>query len=161
VTDIVLKYTEPLLREVVRAYFFRLLARQLGWSFLAALLVVFVAVVYLVAARDSTILLAFVMASVFAFVAVIFAAYVAHYRTTLGRFRKMTSGEASLTYDEQRLTLSSELGSSTLPWSAIEDVWQFPRFWLLLLSPGQFVTLPLDCLDAGTREFILSKTRRP
>ena len=68
--------------------------------------------------------------------------------------------EATFAYDEERVTFTSELGSSTLPWSAITEVWGFPRFWLLLFSRSQFVTLPLDCLDEQARALIASKTDR-
>ncbi len=36
----------------------------------------------------------------------------------------------------------------------ITEVWRFPRFWLILYSRSQFSTLPLDCLDEETQDFI-------
>ena len=87
--------------------------------------------------------------------------YVSHLRNTMGRFRQMRTPEATFGYDEQQFTITSELGSTTMPWSAITEVWRFPRFWLLLFSRSQFVTLPLDCLDEQARAFITRKTNEP
>jgi hypothetical protein len=52
------------------------------------------------------------------------------------------------------LSLSSAAGTTTLPWSAVCDVWRFESCWLLLLSKSQFVTLPLADLSAEAAEFI-------
>jgi hypothetical protein len=84
--------------------------------------------------------------------------YVAHFRNTIGRLRQMRTPEATLSYDEENICFTSELGTATVPWSAITDVWRHQRFWLLLFSPSSFVTLPLDCLDEPDREFITRKT---
>lgn len=158
--QVVLRYSEPLLREAVRAFFLRAVYRQLGARFFVVLALIVGAVAFLLLQYDRSVLLGFLLATL-GFVAVFLGSiYVGHYRNTIGRFRKMKSAQATLIYDEQQLTLTSELGSSTLPWSVVAEVWQFRRFWLLLLSPAQFVTLPLDCLDAATQEFILRKVKR-
>ena len=86
--------------------------------------------------------------------------YVVHYRNSIGRFRRMRTPQATFSYDEEQFTLASELGSATMPWSAISEIWCFSRFWLLLFSPVQFVTLPLDDLDEETQAFIYRKTKR-
>jgi peptidoglycan/xylan/chitin deacetylase (PgdA/CDA1 family) len=72
----------------------------------------------------------------------------------------MRSPAATLAYDEQKFTLASEFGSATMPWSAITEVWRYPRYWLLVFSPSQFVTLPVDCLDENAKDFISRKTSK-
>lgn len=159
-SEIVLRYTEPLLRQVVRSFVLRAVFRQLGVRFFVVLAAVTAAVAYLLALQDRSVLLGFVVATLLNLGFFFGAIYVGHYRNIVGRFRKMKSGQATLSYDEKQITVTSELGSSTIAWSAITDVWRFPRFWLLLLSPSQFITLPLDCLDSAEREFILRKVGR-
>ncbi len=44
-------------------------------------------------------------------------------------------------------TVISGIGTTTLQWFAIKDVWQFSDVWLLLCSKAQFSTLPLANLS--------------
>jgi hypothetical protein len=155
-----LRYSEPLLREVVRVFVFRALLRQLGVLFFIVFTLLVADLVWFVSRGDSGWFVVFLAATVLFVLAFFAMIYVAHFRNTIGRFRQMRTPEATLSYDEQQICFASELGSSTLPWSSITDVWRYPRFWLLLFSPSQFVTLPLDCLDECARDFITRKTNK-
>lgn len=96
-----------------------------------------------------------VIGSLIDFVGMFFAIIdVAHFRNTVGRFRQMRVPEATLSCSEDQFTLPSELGSATLPWSSVTEVWRHPHFWLILFSRSQFSTLPLDFLNDQTRAFI-------
>ncbi len=153
-----LLYSEPLLREAVRSFFFRAVIRGLGPLFFLSGGLLVACLAYLLWSGDRSWKVgAFAAGPVF--IGILFlAVYQAHYRNTIGRFRQMRSPEATLSYDDERFTLTSELGSATMPWSAITEVWRYPRFWLLLFSRSQFVTLPLDTLDDSTKDFITKKT---
>jgi hypothetical protein len=156
-----LRFSEPLLREAVRAFVFRAVIRQLGISFFIVVAVLIAFVAFLISRHDRGWMVGFLIATVL-FVGVSLAfVYVAHFRNTIGRFRQMRTPEATFGYDEQQVTFTSELGSATMPWSAITEVWRYPRFWLLLFSRSQFVTLPLDCLDEQAQAFITRKTTEP
>lgn len=153
-----LHYTEPLLRESVRFFFIQTLRRRFGIPFfvILAVLVAILAWRVLQHDRDWTVGL---LAAGLLFVGLFFVMlYINHYRNSMGRFRQMRTPEGTLGCDEQGITFTSELGSSTVPWPTIVEVWRHPRFWLLLFSPAQFVTLPLDDLDESTRDFITRKT---
>lgn len=153
-----LRYSEPLLRAAVRAFCVRAVVRGLGLRFFVVLVIVIACVTALLAqgARGWAVPL---MLSALLFVALfIVSIYVAHFRNTLGTFRRMRRPESTLSFDEEQFTLASELGSATLPWSAVTEVWRYPRFWLLLLSRNQFVTLPIECLDQNAQELITRKT---
>ncbi len=155
-----LHYTEPLLREAVRFFVCRSIMRGLGLRFFFALAVVAAAAVYLILHGDRSWFVG-VFGSLLAFAGLFFVfIYLAHSRNTVGRFRQMRVPEATLSCNEDQFTLTSELGSATMPWSSITEVWQHPRFWLILFSRSQFSTLPLDCLDDETRAFITRKTQR-
>lgn len=152
-----LRYSEPLLREAVRFFVLRILFRQLGVMFFVAVGSLIFALAWLMYHHDRGWTVGFLVATIVFIGAFIAMVYVAHYRNTIGRFRQMSTPEATVCCDEQGICFASELGSATVPWSAITEVWRHDRFWLLLFSPSQFVTLPLDCLDESTREFIVQK----
>jgi YcxB-like protein len=158
--EIKLRYSEPLLREAVRAFVFRAIIRGFGLRFFVACAALAFCIAYLLSHGDRSWVVG-ALASMLFFVGVFFLIiYLAHYRNTVGRFRQMRVPEASFAYTEEQFTLTSEMGSATLPWSAITEVWRYPRFWLILFSRSQFSTLPLDCLDAETQAFITRKTQR-
>jgi hypothetical protein len=117
-----------------------------------------IALVSLVLRGERGWLVGFMAAGVLCVVAIVASVFIAHSRNTIGRFRKMRSPEATFDCTDQDFTLTSEMGTATMPWSAVEAVWRYPRFWLLVFSPAQFVTLPLECLSAEAQALILSKT---
>lgn len=148
------------MREAVRAFVVRAIIRGFGIRFFVACAFVAVCIAYLVSHGDRSWIVG-ALAATLVFVGIFFLViYLAHYRNTVGRFRQMKQPEATLSYTEEQFTLSSELGSATLPWSTITEVWRYPRFWLILFSRSQFSTLPLDCLDTETQAFITRKTQR-
>ena len=55
--------------------------------------------------------------------------------------------------------MSSDIGTTTLQWSAVKELWQFPSVWLLLYSKAQFTTLPLACLSPETQAYIVQRVR--
>jgi hypothetical protein len=85
--------------------------------------------------------------------------YLIHYRKAMHKFRAMGDPEATLVASEESFSLSSGLGSSTLRWASITEVWQFPTFWLLLFSKAQFVTIPLADLTPEAKAFILARVQ--
>jgi hypothetical protein len=70
------------------------------------------------------------------------AMFVNHYRAAMARLEQMKPPVASLLMSEEGFTISSSAGTSTLRWSAITDIWEQPKFWLVFVSKAQFVTLP-------------------
>lgn len=158
-SDIKLRYSEPLLRQAVRAYATRAIARGFGPPFFVACVALTLCIAYLIYNGDRSWLVG-VLGATLLFVGIFFyVIYAAHYRNIIGRFRQMRVPEATLSYSEESFTLTSELGSSTMPWTSITEVWRYPKFWLILFSPSQFATLPLDNIDEAAQAFILRKTQ--
>jgi hypothetical protein len=63
----------------------------------------------------------------------------------------------SFTTTEQGFTYSSELGSSTLPWSLVKAVELRPGFLMILLArTGGFIAVPRASLDAEHVQEVLS-----
>jgi hypothetical protein len=156
--EVRLCYTEPLLKRAVRCFVFRAIRRQLGPLFYIAVAILIGCLFFLIAHHDRSWAVGFIMATIL-FVAVFFVTiYLAHYRNTVGRFHQMQNPEATLSLGEEQFTVTSELGSATMPWSAITEIWQYPDFWLLLFSKSQFSVLPIKGIDEQVRAFITEHT---
>src|SRR4051812_14075491 len=99
-----LRFTEPLLREAVRAFVFRAVLRQLGISFFVTVALLIAILAWLISQHDRGWMVGFLIATLLFSGAFLAAVYVAHHRNTIGRFRQMQVPEATFGYDEQRFT---------------------------------------------------------
>jgi len=148
-------YSTTLLRQAVFAFW----RRSVGLSFFVALLIAALGLVVLVALGQSSWIiggLATVLAVGAAFAIVV---YVVHYRRSLHKFRQMDTPQATFRADESSFTMTSDIGTTTLQWSAVKELWQFSNVWLLLYSKAQFTTLPLACLPPETQTYIVERIR--
>ena len=148
-------YSESLLRQAVFGFWHR----SVGIGFFVALLIAALGLVVLVALGQSSWIiggLATVLAVGLAFAIVV---YVVHYRRSLHKFRQMNSPQATFCAEESSFTMVSDIGTTTLQWSAVKELWQFSNVWLLLYSKAQFTTLPLACLSPETQTYIVQCVR--
>jgi drug/metabolite transporter (DMT)-like permease len=148
-------YSTTLLRQAVFAFW----RRSVGVGFFVALFVAALGLVVLVALGQASWLIA-ALASVLALgIAFAIVIYVVHYRRSLRKFRQMDNPQATFRAEESSFTMSSDIGTTTLQWSAVKELWQFPNVWLLLYSKAQFTTLPLACLPPETQAYIVQCVR--
>jgi len=148
-------YSKALLNQAVFAFW----RRSVGIGFFVALLIAALGLVVLVALGQASWLIG-ALATVLALgIAFAIFVYVVHYRRSLHKFRQMDNPEATFRADESSFTMSSDIGTTTLQWSAVKELWQFPNVWLLLYSKAQFTTLPLACLPPDTRAYIVERIR--
>ena len=148
-------YSEALLRQAVFAFW----RRSVGVGFLAALLVAVLGLVVLVAQGMASWLVGTIAAVLVLGIGFAAAVYVVHYRNSLRKFRQMDKPQATFRADESSFTIISDIGPSTLQWSTVKELWQFPSVWLLLYSKAQFTTLPLACLSPETQAYIVQRVR--
>jgi len=147
-----LHFSEPLIRRAVWAFW----RRVTGWRFFVAIALLLASFIYSVCSGDRSWWVG-VTATILIFAAAFTVAlYAVHYRSSITRFRRMRSPEAVFEVSDARFRVTSDFGSSEMPWSAIIEVWRFPGFWLLFLTRAQFITLPLADLDSEARELILN-----
>ena len=85
--------------------------------------------------------------------------YVVHYRGTMKRFHAMSDQQAELSAEDETFTLKSAIGTSTFKWHIIQEIWQYPEFWLFFYSKAQFNIIPLADLEPQMQEFIQTKVR--
>ena len=148
-----LLYTEPLLRKAVFAFW----RRTVGVGFFIALALLLCSLSFLVLQGDRSWLVGALGAFLLFGLGFAFAVYFVHLRNTLTKFRGMGEPIATLALEDAAFTMSSGLGSTSLQWSAVTELWRYPSFWLLLFSKAQFVTVPLASVPSETQAFIVSR----
>ena len=148
-------YSTTLLRQAVFAFW----KRSVGVGFFVALLIASLGLVILVALGQASWIIA-ALATVLALgIAFAIVVYVVHYRRSLQKFHQMDKPQAMFRAEESSFTMVSDIGTTTLQWSAVKELWQFSNVWLLLYSKAQFTTLPLACLPPETQAYIVQCVR--
>ena len=148
-------YNERVLRDAVFAFW----RRTVGIGFLIVLSVAALALSVLVVRGDASWLVGVLASALAVGLAFVGALYVVHYRNALTKFRAMGDSQAIFSAAESSFTFSSKLGTTTLGWSAVEELWQFETVWLLLFSKAQFSTLPVACISPEMQIFIVQRIR--
>ncbi len=154
-TSIRLHYTEEIIRTAVA----RLWWRTLGLRFIVAFLLVGVSLAGLTAAGDrsrvsSALVAVLILATIFAA-----ALYAVHYRSSMGRFRRMRVPEATLEIGEESFRVTSDVGSSEIAWGVVSEIWVFPEVLLVFIARAQFITIPRADVDADICRSILDAAR--
>lgn len=150
-----LKYSEPLIREAIRSYWWK----QIGPVFpvITGLLTAFLA--YRLADGDRS-WIAGVMGSVIILSFIIMAStYFVHLRRALQTLRRMKTQEATLELGDERFRVVSDMGSSEIEWSQIDQVWCFENVWLLFFSAGGFMNLPVTDISPESKSFIVAQAK--
>ena len=148
-------YSESLLRQAVFGFW----RRSVGVGFFVALLIAALGLLVLVALGQASWLIGGLAAVLVLGIAFAIVVYIVHYRRSLRKFRQMDKPRSTFRADESSFTMSSDIGTTTLQWSAVKELWQFPNVWLLLYSKAQFSTLPLACLSPETQAYIVQRVR--
>ena len=148
-----LKYSEPFIKETIRAYWWK----NIGPLFpvIAILLTVFV--IYRIVEGDRSWFVGGLGTLVIISFTVITASYFVHLKRALSRLRRMKTPEAKLELGEDRFKVASDIGSSEIEWSLITNLWRFEHAWLLFFSGSEFMTLPVDGISAESKAFIIKK----
>ena len=148
-------YSTTLLRQAVFAFW----KRSVGVGFFVALLIAAIGLVVLVVLGQSSWIIGSLGAVLVLGTAFTIVVYVVHYRRSLQKFHQMDNPQATFRAEESSFTMVSDIGTTTLQWSAVKELWQFPNVWLLLYSKAQFTTLPLSCLPSETQAYIVQCVR--
>jgi len=150
-----LVYDAALIREAAFCFW----RRTVGWGFIAALFLVVVSLCVLLSRGDRSWVVGVLATFAVIGVAFLIAIFFVHYRNAISKFNAMSSGRAEFTATDSGLSFTSQLGSTSLPWPAVKELWRFRRVWLLLFSKAQFVTLPLASVPAEFQSFVLQQVK--
>lgn len=148
-----LVYTEALLRQAVWGFW----RRTVGVGFVVAWVISALCWGVLMAQGYATWLLGALAAVLVMAVVLVAALYGVHYRNTMRTFKAMGNAPATFCADESSFTTSSTIGSATLQWSAVRELWRFQDVWLLVYGKSQFSTLPLTCMSAPMQAFVVQR----
>ena len=152
-----------MLRRAVRLFLWRGAIRPRGLLWLVAIALMGIALIGDWSTESSlvdTVLRSLLIAGI-ALVPVIFVlVWRAHFLNTIGTFRSMASPTAEFVFRDQDMSISSELGSTTLPWVRFIDVWETPEFWMMFVARNQFITLPVANLSEEALSFLRSRLPR-
>ncbi len=83
--------------------------------------------------------------------------FLVHYRNSQAKFLALEQHIANLELTDSKIIISSNLGYSEVPWSAVTEIWGSERLWLLLFSKAQFITLPFASLSDDLQKFLLDR----
>lgn len=86
--------------------------------------------------------------------------FLVHYRNAFRKLREMGPPRARFIAEGSTFTIESNVGTSTLQWMAIKEIWRFPTFWLLLFSKAQFMTIPCASVSPEMSGFVLENVRK-
>ena len=148
-----LSFTAGLVRKATVAY----LRRGLGFGGLLGAVALASGAILLLVVRPGSWLSGLAAGATAVIGVLIYGLYVVHYRRGLAKLERMGSPVASLELDDAGLKVVSGAGSFSAPWSAFSDLWQFPEFWLLIIGPGQFLTLPISGFSPEARAFLAAR----
>ena len=151
----ILTYDEALIKQAVLAYW----RRSFGAFFVPVLLALTAWLIALLVQRDFSWQTG-ALGAVIGFCFLISASvYVVHYKNSLVKFRALADSHATFQANDDSFTMASSIGTSTLKWNAVKEVWQFPNVWLLLFSQAQFCTLPVANLSPELQDAILARVQ--
>jgi hypothetical protein len=154
--DIHLHYTEDLTKLAVLYYCWAVTGKLLLWTFGLSIL----GVVYLMMSDGSPMVTALIIFTFTWVTALICLLYYITRKRALAKLNNLDNGKAlfGITDDHFSLTAISPTSEAHIPWTSIIKIKQYPDFWIILLRPRGYFTLPLHNLLPEDREFILQKT---
>jgi hypothetical protein len=152
---LVLNYTEALIRQAVFHFWWR----TVGVTFFVVLFILSILFDFLLFVKVSGWQVWALGAVLIFSVSLIALIYFVHYKRSMGKFRSMTSPETSINISEEELSFSSSLGTQSIKWGTVSEVWVFKNMWLFLYSKAQFSTIPLNGIPEEAKDYILSKIK--
>jgi hypothetical protein len=148
-------YSEAMVRKAVHLFFWHRLKPM--WMLFVVMALLTAVTVTLVALGDRSWVIGLFAAGLgFSVVWLVFL-YRAHLNNAVGRLKQMKGPRAEFRLQDESITVTSELGSATLPWSTIQEILESSTFWVLCTSPNQFFTLPIAEVPAAALDFIRSR----
>ena len=143
------QYDEAMVRRAVRTFVWRrfVLGEKVLWVLAGAMLLL---CAWLIAQGDRSWLAIVTGAAGLLPLLFVLVGWFAHLRASLGRLRAMPVPEAEFAFDDQGFRATSGLGDMRLPWSSVAEAWVRQEFWMFIIAPNQFVTLPTQNIPPKT-----------
>ncbi|UGX86168.1 YcxB family protein [Phyllobacterium meliloti] len=151
------RYTESMLKRAVRTFIWRrvFLSQWIWWLLLGGGWLLLLYVTWTGAPAWPLAAFSGLMICILLFVAVLWQN---HFTNTVGKLRRMEKPYGHVVFSDDKFTLSSDLGSSTMPWSAITEIWQRDECWMVFIGQNQFFSLPTENVPAEALKWLLART---
>ena len=136
-----LRGSEPALRQAMKAYIWKLRFRRrrtwLAWT------VLIIGDCVLVATDDFGFLTGAAAAATILLATMMLGIGWARWAANIKRWRKLITADAEVIIEDATLSIASNIGTLTTPWSQFTEVWILSRCWMLFVVPDQFQIVPL------------------
>jgi hypothetical protein len=80
-----------------------------------------------------------------------------HTANTLGQYKRMGDPKANVTVNSSGIDIASELGSGTIAWRNVTEVWERPRSFLIFRGDYQFNTLPREAMPDIVQAYLRAR----
>ncbi|TDR94378.1 YcxB family protein [Enterovirga rhinocerotis] len=152
-------YTEDVLRDAVRTFVWRRFVIDQARMWIVALVMAGVVFAGLMEGGSQLGLTLAAIATLIPLALALIAWWV-HGSSTLGAFRRMRIPRATFTLHEDEMDIASDMATGTVPWSALTEIWERPRFWMIFTARNQFNVIPKDNVPEETRAWFRARNRR-
>lgn len=150
--DIHLQYTEALTKKSVLYYCWAMT----GNRFVIALILSVLGLAFLLQNDDSSPMVISVIIFTLIWVPVFLGIlYYVTNKRALTRFRNLPDGKAMFGMTPDHFSLKVGDASTNLPWTSISRVHQYKDFWIVMLRPRGYFTLPTHNLMPEDKVYIL------
>jgi hypothetical protein len=133
-----IRYTEPLVRKAIQ----RAIVRLLGPLFFIAMGLLAISVILAAVQESHGWFVGVVATALTVGTLVPIVAIRTHTKAAISRLVQLDDGAASIDIGEERLRLSSKLGSIDVPLARVTTVWTYDDCWVLLAGRSILMTLP-------------------
>jgi hypothetical protein len=148
--DTIVSYSESIVRNSVRAFWWKKLGKELYW----AIPVFMVGVTIIVVSPEHWYYGAFFsLISAIAIIAIL-SGYFVYLRRSLALFKEMGDEKCTWIFDDDEFHVQSQIGETRLKWKALKEILKFNKFWLLVYKNGAYSTLPMAGISKECQEFI-------
>jgi hypothetical protein len=152
-------YTEDIVRRSVHVVCIRVIRRLFDWKLCTAALVTIVCLVLSHSSHELSWLEGAVGTLLGTLVGFAIILYRTRLRQSLGRLRRMKTATGHFLVTDETLTVSTDLGSSTVPWATFAGMSEHADFWLLNTTPNAGLTLPTGSISPEALQFIRNKIK--
>lgn len=150
-------YSEAQIRRSTWTYVRLMLGRELSWLWRIAAVATLVLWCWLLIYARNRLMVWLIPVVVGCLVVFLVAAWRAYIRHSLERLSRMKNPVARVIADDEQLTITSDLGSSTLPWTTFTEWIDGPDSIYLKAGKGAMINLPIDGVAQGALQFIRAR----
>jgi len=149
-----IQYDDRVVRGAINTFVKRRVVDGMGWPGLLAFVVTTAALAYLLWQGDRTWVVGVIGAVLGFTVLLVVVLWQWRHLEMRRRLAAIPNRQGVVTASEDSITIATDAGAATLPWSSFSEFWKLERCWLLFLAPNNFVTLPTDGVPQDALNYI-------